>query len=193
MWISIAVFFLYTGIEAAVGTWSYTLLTQSRAVAMLTAGFWVSVYWVGLTAGRVLAGIAIGFVPANRMIRFCVAGMALGALSIWLNITNLLSFLGLGLIGLSSAPVFPSLIATTPVRLGSAHVSNGVGFQIAAAVLGQSLLPAFIGVLAGKFGLETIGPSLFVFALILAVFVQRLTKASLIAPDSAIGVTADVA
>jgi fucose permease len=187
---SIAVFFLYTGIEAAVGTWSYTLLTQSRAVAMLTAGFWVSVYWVGLTAGRILAGIVIGFVPANRLIQFCVAGMALGALSIWLDI---LSFLGLGLIGLSSAPVFPSLIATTPARLGSAHISNAVGFQIAAAVLGQSLLPALIGLLAGKFGLETIGPSLFAFVVILAVLVHRLTKASLIGQDKTMGVTADVA
>ena len=189
MLISIAVFFLYTGIEAAVGTWSYTLLTQSRAVAMLTAGFWVSVYWVGLTAGRILAGIVIGFVPANRLIRFCVVGMALGALSIWLDI---LSFFGLGLIGLSSAPVFPSLIATTPSRLGSQHISNAVGFQIAAAVLGQSLLPALIGLLAGKFGLEMIGPSLFVFVVILAVLVLRLTRASLIGQDKPIGVTADV-
>ena len=190
MWISIVVFFLYTGIEAAAGTWSYTLFTQSRAVTMITAGFWVSVYWVALTVGRLLAGIAAGFVPANRLLRVCVAGMALGALAIWLNIGNVVSFLGLALLGLSSAPVFPSLIATTPLRLGSEHVGNGVGFQIAAAVLGQSLLPALIGVLAARFGLESIGPGLFVFVVILVALVQLLTGSSLIAKDPAI---ADVA
>jgi fucose permease len=186
MWISIGVFFLYTGIEAAAGTWSYTLFTQSRAVTMVTAGSWVSLYWVALTTGRLLAGVAVGFVPANRLVRVCVAGMALGALLIWLNIGNAISFLGLGLMGLSAAPVFPSLIATTPSRLGVAHVSNGVGFQIASAVLGQSLVPALIGVLAGKFGLEMIGPSLFVFVVILVALVQRLTSASLMAKDNAI-------
>jgi len=190
MWISILVFFLYTGMEAAAGTWSYTLFTQSRAVTMMTAGFWVSVYWVALTVGRLLAGIAVGVVPANRLLRVCVAAMALGALAIWLNIANVVSFLGLGLLGLSSAPVFPSLIATTPLRLGSEHVGNGVGFQIAAAVLGQSLLPALIGVLAGKFGLESIGPSLFVFVVILVALVQLLTSSSLMAKDRAI---ADIA
>jgi len=186
MWISIGVFFLYTGIEAAAGAWSYTLFTQSRAVAMVTAGSWVSVYWMALTAGRLLAGIAVGFVQANRLVRVCVAGMALGALLIWLNIGNTISFLGLGLMGLSSAPVFPSLIVTTPSRLGFAHVSNGVGFQIASAVLGQSLVPALIGVLAGKLGLEMIGPSLFLFAVILLALVQLLTSASLMAKDNVI-------
>jgi len=190
VWISIAVFFLYTGIESAAGTWSYTLFTQSRAVTMMTAGFWVSVYWVALTIGRLLAGIAAGFVAANTMLRVCVAGMAIGALAIWLNVGNAVSFFGLGILGLASAPVFPSLIATTPLRLGSEHVGNGVGFQIAAAVLGQSLLPALIGVLAGKFGLESIGPGLFVVVVMLAALVQLLTSSSLMAKNNA---AADVA
>ena len=69
----------------------------------------------------------------------------LGATLIWLNITSTLSFVGLALIGLALAPIFPSLIATTPERLGTAHTANGVGFQIAAAVLGQSLLPGMSG------------------------------------------------
>ncbi len=178
MWLSIAVFFLYTGIEAATGIWAYSLFTESRGVSMMAAGTWVSVYWGGLTVGRLLAGVAVGFVSANRLLRICVAGIALGAALIWLDVTSLLSFLGLGVMGLASAPVFPSLIVTTPARLGSAHTSNGVGFQIAAAVLGQSLLPAFVGLLAGKLGLEIIGPVLFVAAVLLLGLVQGLSSAS---------------
>jgi len=93
--------------------------------------------------------------------------VALGATLIWLNIASMLSFGGLSLIGLALAPIFPSLIATTPERLGNAHTANGVGFQIAAAVLGQSLLPGMMGILARHLGLEIVGPTLLTAALLL--------------------------
>jgi fucose permease len=80
--------------------------------------------------------------------------------------------------GLASAAVFPSLIATTPERLGEANTANGVGFQIAAAVLGQSLLPAIVGLMASRFGLEIIGPSLFAAAILLLVLFETLIAAS---------------
>jgi fucose permease len=69
--------------------------------------------------------------------------------------------------GLAAAPIFPLLIATTPERLGEAHTANGVGFQIAAAVLGQSLLPSLVGLLAQHHDLEIVGPALFTTALLL--------------------------
>jgi len=34
----LAVFFLYTGIEAATGTWTYSLFTEARAIPASTAG-----------------------------------------------------------------------------------------------------------------------------------------------------------
>ena len=176
IWLSIAIFFLYTGIEAATGVWVYSLFTESRGVSTMTAGLWVGIYWGGLTVGRLLAGIAVGFVAPNRLLRVAVAGMALAAAAIWLNAANLVGFLGLGLMGLASAPVFPSLIATTPARLAPSHTGNAVGFQIAAAVLGQSLLPAFAGVLANWFGLEVIGAVLFVASVLLLALVQGLTS-----------------
>jgi len=178
VWLSIAVFFVYTGIEAAAGVWVYSLFTEARAVPMMTAGRWVSIYWGGLSVGRLLSGIIVGSVPAHRLLRVCIASMALGATLVWLNVAGLLSFLGLGLMGLASAPVFPSLIAATPHRFGPAHTANGVGFQIAAAVLGQSLLPSLVGVLAGKLGLEIVGPALLIAALLLLALFEVLTAIS---------------
>ncbi|HXG64201.1 MAG TPA: MFS transporter [Blastocatellia bacterium] len=166
-WLSVAVSFVYTGIEAAAGAWAYSLFTEARAIPPGAAGMWISVYWGGLTAGRLLSGFIVGFLSVRLLLRLCALGIILGAALMWLNITDLLSFLGLGLMGLSSAPVFPSLIATTPGRLGEAHTSNGVGFQIAAAVLGQSLLPTLVGVLADKLGLEVVGPALLTAAILL--------------------------
>jgi fucose permease len=86
--------------------------------------------------------------------------------------------LGLVLIGFSSAPVFPTLIATTPARLGGAHTANGIGFQVAAAVLGQSLLPAVLGVLARNLGLEIVGLSLLSAAILLLALYEVLMTIS---------------
>jgi fucose permease len=178
VWLSMAVFFIYTGLEAAAGVWPYSLFTEARAIPVSTAGMWVSVYWGGLTAGRLLSGIVVGFVPVRPLLRLCIVGIALGATLVWLHLADLLSFLGLALMGLSSAPVFPTLIATTPARLGDAHTANGVGFQIAAAVLGQSLLPAVLGVLARNLGLEIVGPSLLTVAILLLVLYEALMTTS---------------
>ncbi|HYJ09380.1 MAG TPA: hypothetical protein VEX18_10235, partial [Polyangiaceae bacterium] len=64
---------------------------------------------------------------------------------------------GLLLMGLSLAPVYPTLMARTPARLGAGIAQHAIGFQVSAAVLGSSLVPAFVGVLIARAGLGVIG------------------------------------
>ncbi|MGH9940843.1 MAG: MFS transporter [Pyrinomonadaceae bacterium] len=182
-WLSVAVFFLYTGIEAAAGAWTYSLFTEARSVSAATAGLWVSIYYGSLTAGRFLSGVIVGFAPVRLVLRLCIVGIAMGAALIWLNLDGALNLAGLALMGFASAPIFPSLIAGTPARLGDAHTANGIGFQIAAAVLGQSLLPGLVGLLAGRLGLEVVGPSLLAAALLLLLTYEALEALS---PKSAL-------
>jgi fucose permease len=177
VWLSSAVFFVYTGLEAAAGTWAYSLFTEARGISTMTAGMWVSVYWGALTVGRLLAGIVVHVMSVQRLLRLCLLHLALGAALLWLNLTSTCSFLGLALMGLSCAPIFPCLIATTPQRLGAAHTANGVGWQIAAAVLGQSLLPSLLGILARHYSLEMVGPALLAMAFGLLVLYEVLTAA----------------
>jgi fucose permease len=167
VWVSIAVFFVYTGLEAAAGAWAYSLFTTGRGVSAMTAGKWVSMYWGSLTVGRLLAGVVVPVVSVPWLLRLCIVSIALGAALLWLNLASGLSFLGLALMGLAAAPIFPLLIATTPERLGEAHTAKGVGLQIAAAVLGQSLLPSLVGMLAQHHDLEIVGPALLTAALLL--------------------------
>ena len=166
-WLGIAAFFVYTGLEASAGAWAYSLLTESRGVGAMTAGSWVSFYWGGLGAGRLVFGFLVGSAPLHALLRASLLGILLGAGLVTLDRGALPTFLGLALLGLACGPLFPSLIATTPERLGAAHTANGVGFQIAAAALGQSLLPALVGVLAGRLGLEVLGPALLAAAVAL--------------------------
>jgi fucose permease len=167
VWLSIAVFCVCTGIEAAAGTWAYSLLTEARGVSTMVAGLWVSIYWGSLTVGRLLAGLVAPCVSVSRLLRLCLLGIALSATLLWLDLASLLNFWGLALMGLSCAPIFPSLITTTPERLGTAHTANGIGLQIAAAVLGQALLPSCIGILARHYDLEIVAPMLQLIAVLL--------------------------
>jgi fucose permease len=166
VWLGIALFFFYTGLEQATGTWAYTLFTEARGISPATAGTSVSAYWGALTAGRILSGALASRVPADTMLRASMLGLVAGAALISLR-AGAAGLLGLIVMGLSAAPIFPLLIAGTPARLGQAHAANAIGFQVGAAVLGQSVVPSSVGLLAGRRGLEAIGPCLAAAAVLL--------------------------
>jgi fucose permease len=160
VWLGIALFFVLTGVEGTAGQWPYTLFTEARGVAPSAAGMWVSIFWGSLTVGRIVSGFVVDRLGVVSSVRLCLIGVILGAAGVWWNVADVVGFLGLALIGFSLAPLFPLLISHTPKRLGAAHAPNAIGFQVAAAGLGLSLVPGLAGVLAESLGLEIIGPFL---------------------------------
>jgi fucose permease len=163
VWLSIALFLVYTGIETAAGQWAYTLFVEGRGITAQAAGIGVSAYWGALAAGRVLAGLVANRIAPATLTRWSMAGMLVGAIVIWLNLAAWLSFAGLVLMGLAAAPVFPSLIGVTPLRFGAGPAATIIGFQVGAAALGIAGLPALSGVAAARIGLEVI-PALLVLS-----------------------------
>ena len=173
-WLGIALFFIFVGVESAAGQWPYTLFTEARSVAPGTAGLWISIYWGSLTVGRVVFGVVVDRLGVLSTLRTCMFCVILGSVFFWWNVTEILSFLGLALIGFSLGPLFPSLISDTPRRLGAAHAPNAIGFQVAAASLGVALLPGLAGVLAEDLGLEVIGPFLLVASIVMSVLYEMI-------------------
>lgn len=162
----IALFFLHGGIQVGTGQLTNSLLVDSRGVDPATAGLWISIYWAGLTAGRMFTGIVVGRVGNNRFMRINMFVTILGTLLLWSNISNNLTFLGIALIGFTLGPVLPTLLADTPKRTGLRFSANAVGFQIAAAGIGLALLPGLAAWVAVQVGLESIGAYLFLIALV---------------------------
>ncbi|HEY8514577.1 MAG TPA: MFS transporter [Candidatus Binatia bacterium] len=167
VWLSVLLFFLYSGLEASTGLWTYAMLTESRGVAPSVAGTWVGLFWLGLTAGRFGFGVIAGRAPLVTLLRASLAAIALGAALIALDLGDAATLAGLVMCGLAMAPIFPTMIATTPARLGAAHTGNAVGFQIAGATVGTAIVPTLIGFAVGRFGLEAVGPALLAGALLL--------------------------
>ena len=56
--------------------------------------------------------------------------------------------IGLVLIGLGCAPIYPSIVHATPARFGAARSQAIIGMQMAVAYVGICLLPPLFGLLA---------------------------------------------
>lgn len=156
VWINIVIFFLYTGLEQGFGQWIFTILTRSRGMAEEKAGLWASAYWGSLTAGRIIFGIVLTKIPVNKVLKGALSGIVAGTFLVAADLNNFSSLAGILLLGISNAPVFPSLISVTPDRVGRAHTATAIGVQISMAMLGASFLPGFAGLLSDRFGLEVI-------------------------------------
>jgi fucose permease len=164
--LGVLTFFVYTGLEGAFGVWSYTVLTEGRGVPAAVAGACVSSFFGGLTLGRLLSAFAGGPVPVTRMLRVCLIVIALASATFAADLWPPLSFAAVVVAGIACGPVFPSLMSTTPARVGAPKAARAVGFQIGAAALGSALLPAGIGWVAGRAGLESVGGMLLLLALV---------------------------
>jgi fucose permease len=175
-WLGIALFVVFTGIEGSAGQWVYSLFTDARAMPAAAAGMWVSAYWGIFTVGRILFGFVAARVGLIPLLRACTAGAIVGAALLWSNVNDTASCLGLALIGLCVAPMYPSSTSLTPWRVGEAHAANAIGFQVAAGGLGFALLPSLAGVLARAMGLEIVGPFLLVAATAMFVLHELVTR-----------------
>ncbi|RIL06282.1 MAG: MFS transporter [Proteobacteria bacterium] len=175
-WLGMAAFFLYVGLEQSAGAWAFSFLTEARGVPIDRAGAWVSIFWGALTAGRVAFGLVANRVAPAPLVRCAIAGIGAAAALVAFDPFRGASAAGLALLGFGCGPVFPSLIAATPRRLGAAHAANGVGFQIASAALGQALVPWLVGGAARGAGLAVLGPALLGLSVALALVHEALAR-----------------
>ena len=156
VWLSAALFFLYVGAEGALGTWAYSLLTESRGIAPGLAGYWTSGYWAMFTLGRILAGLYAARLGIDRMVQGGLIAALLGALLLWWNPVPVANLAAVALIGLAVAPIFPAMISGTRFRVGARLAANTIGLQMAVTGLGGSLIPGLLGVLARRTSLEIV-------------------------------------
>ena len=154
--LSLLVFLIYTGCEAAAGAWVFSLLYEARDFATSSAGIAVSLYWCGLFGSRLgYAFLPLRTPPAAVVATSIVAALA-GMLIVAFNFHPIVDIFAIALVGFASGPIFPCMIAMTPARLGRLHTANAVGAQVSMAAVGLAVFPALCGVLAQRFHLESI-------------------------------------
>jgi fucose permease len=171
-WLSIALFFIYTGIELTLGHWAYTLLTEARGIAPGVAGLWAGGYWGTFTLGRILAGLYARRANLEILLTVCLLTALMGTILLWWNPSPWMNLIAVALTGFAIAPIFPGLVSGTKQRVSARHAANTIGMQISAAGLGVAVIPSAAGILAQRTSLEII-PVILVFLLIVLSLLYR--------------------
>ncbi len=166
-----------TGIESGAGIWGYVFLTAGRGLAPETAGVAVSAYWAMMFAGRVVLGPVAQRLGPARVLAVAVAGIPAGAALMTAPGPGLLAVVGLMILGLAAAPVFPLLTLMTPQWADSATgATRMVSLQVAASAAGSAVLPAGLGLAIGAVDARVLAPSLLVLGLAMGALYACLSR-----------------
>ncbi|WP_084102510.1 sugar MFS transporter [Demequina sp. NBRC 110051] len=150
----LAAFFAYCALESTAILWASTFLVEDRGVEAATAAAFASLFLLGITAGRFLAGFVADHVGDRALIRGGFLAVGVGAVMIAVPVgTDVLALAGLVVAGLGSAPIYPAIIHSTPVNFGRQNSQAIIGVQMAAAYTGSTLAPPLFGALSTWLGL----------------------------------------
>ena len=144
-----ATFFCFSAIEQTTGLWASSYLVYTRGIDPKVAAGFAGIFYLGITVGRGISGFFTMKYTDSQMIRAGSFIMAVGVSVLLLPFGEGFAFLGLMLIGLGSAPVYPCIIHSTPHNFGVENSQAITGVQMATAYTGSMIMPAVFG-LIGK-------------------------------------------
>ncbi|MHA6530078.1 MFS transporter [Paenibacillus sp. BAC0078] len=145
---SLITFLFYCGVESMVGLWGASYLVGAKQITADTAAGWISLYYGGITIGRMITGF-ITLKVHNRVLIRCGQLVAIaGGGILLLPLPDAFSLAGFILIGLGLAPIYPGLLHETPTRFGRDNSARLMGIQMAVAYTGTTFLPPLVGIIA---------------------------------------------
>lgn len=164
--LSVLSFFLYSAIETTTGLWSSTYLVEYKALPPELAARWTSLFFLGITVGRLVSGFLTYTINNKNLIRIGQVICAAGSVVLILPLPDFFSMIGLLLVGLGCAPMYPSMMHDTPNRFGRSASQSVMGLQVAFAYIGSSIMPL---VFSGLVSMNTIAlfPYYILFSIIL--------------------------
>lgn len=164
----IAWFAVYVGAEVAVGSWSYTMLTEARGYTDVSAGILTAFYWGGLMAGRLLLALVGHRIQPEQTVRASTIAALAAVGALWVDPGGL-GGLAMPVIGFTFSAMFPLVMGRTALYLGETRAARAVGYQIGATAIGFTTLPALIGLLADRRDTGIAAPVVLVGVVVLGV------------------------
>ncbi len=171
----IACFFCYCALEQTTGLWASSYMTLYRGISAETAASFTGMFYIGITAGRALSGFITMRFSDTQMIRMGQAVIGAGVLTMLLPFGKSPLLIGLVLIGLGCAPIYPCIIHSTPSLFGADRSQAIIGVQMASAYVGSCLMPPLFGLLARAVSVSLFPWYLLAVLAVMAVMHGRLT------------------
>jgi fucose permease len=159
LWLFIAAYLFYMGVEAGIGGWEPTYLRAMGHSAAFAASS-TSVFWLCLTAGRFLAVPVSMRVSAKRIV---LVGAAVSVVALAAALRVPIAPYGFALAGLAIAPIFPSGLAWLAET--NSDAGHAVAYLFVAVYFGGAVLPFGTGWIIQRTGATTTPAVLAAFAL----------------------------
>lgn len=175
-WLAPLCFLFYVGAEAGTGLWAVSILVDERGLSLVQASTALSLYFGAITLGRFGVGLVAHRLHTRQWVRVGLALALVGASLFAMPLPQAWAWLGLVLMGLGCAPIFPSLMHETTERFPPEIARQLVGRQMVFAYAGGSLLPASLGLLATLTGLNGVMPGVIALLLCLWITTHRLDQ-----------------
>ncbi|PLS25932.1 MFS transporter [Bifidobacterium imperatoris] len=170
-------FFCYCAIETTAGLWASSYMVLHGGVDKITAASWASLFYVGITVGRGLSGFITMKLSDPAMIRLGQSLVLAGILVMFVPLPHHLGIVvGLVVVGLGCAPIYPCVIHSTPTYFGEENSQAIVGVQMACAYMGSLLMPPVFGVIAQYISISLYPWYLLLFLVLMTVMHERLRK-----------------
>ena len=170
-------FFSYCALETTAGLWATTYLNTYRGIDADIAARFASLFYLGITFGRFINGFLAEKIGDKRTIRGSIIILGIGVVMIMIPLSSdLLSLAGLIVVGLGCAPIYPSIIHSTPYNFGKENSQAIVGIQMASAYTGSTFMPLIFGLLVPHISVSIYPFYLFIFVIIMLVSSELLNK-----------------
>ena len=171
-------FFCYCALEQTAGLWASSYLTLYKNVPADTAASYASMFFIGITVGRAVSGFMTIKLSDVQMIRLGQGLILLGIVTMLIPAGATLSLIGLILIGLGCAPIYPCIIHSTPAHFGEDKSQAVIGVQMAFAYMGILGMPPLFGVIANAIDVSLLPVFLFVLLALMVVMHEMLNRIS---------------
>lgn len=167
-------FFCYCALEQTTGLWAGSYLVLQRGLAAEAAAGFSSLFFIGITVGRAAGGFLTMKLNDTQMIRLGQGIILSGIVCLILPFGNIAALSGLVLIGLGCAPVYPSIIHSTPEHFGEDKSQAMIGVQMASAYAGTCFMPPVFGFIANHFNVSIFPIYLLAISLLMVAMHEKM-------------------
>lgn len=160
-------FFCYCALEVSASLWASTYLVEKWSFAPEVAAGYASMFYIGVTFGRLVNGFLAMRLGDKTLIRIGSLGIAIGIVLLFIPYNFIFALIGFIIIGLGCSPIYPCIIHMTPNVFGADKSQAMIGVQIAFAYIGILAMPPLFGVIAEKISISLLPVYLFIFLLLI--------------------------
>ena len=171
-------FFCYCALEGTAGLWASTYLVRHLGMDAEKAASLASMFYLGITAGRAVSGFMTYRFNDKNMIRIGQTVIFLGVAAMLLPLGKNFAIVGLLLVGLGCAPIYPCVIHSTPDHFGAENSQAIIGVQMASAYIGVLIAPPVFGLIANHISAALLPYYLGIILMVMTWMCERLNRKS---------------